>query len=172
MVIGVVSAFFAWMWSLAGTPLRMLVTDNLEEVFMKPLVHFFLFVSSPVIVAVMLFIETALVHFVLMILGGNRLGFEATFRVMAYTEATSILMLVPVCGSGVGIIWGLVASIIGLYSIHDTGPWRAVIAVILPSILCLGTLGSFRHRGPAEFALSRAIVVMAGTRPRPVTVST
>ena len=100
VVIGVASAFFAWMWSLAGSSFQMLVSDNLATVFREPLLKFLLFLFSPVIVAVLLFVETALVHLVLMVLGGNRLGFEASFRVMAYTEATSILLLVPLLRFG------------------------------------------------------------------------
>ena len=43
---------------------------------------------------------------VLMLVGGNKLGFEATFRVAAYGEAASILALVPFCGGVIGVLLG------------------------------------------------------------------
>ena len=76
-----------------------------------------------------------------MMVGGNRLGFEATFRVAAYGEATSILALVPFCGTVVGALWALVVTIIGVYSIHETEPWKAVLAVLAPMLLCLAATG-------------------------------
>ena len=71
-----------------------------------------------------------------MLVGGNRLGFEATFRVVAYAMAASLLLIVPVCGSLLFPIWSLVVMVIGLHKIHDIEPWRAIIAVLLPLLLC------------------------------------
>ena len=137
IVIGVISTFFAWMWSLASSSLQMLVAEDVGKVLRAPLGNFIMFVTSPVWIPVLLFIEAGLTHLMLMIVGGNKLGFEATFRVMAYSEATSILLLLPICGSPIALVWSLVVTVIGLYAIHDTDPWRAVIAVALPTILCL-----------------------------------
>ena len=54
-----------------------------------------------------LFFEAALLHVCLMLFGGNKLGFEATFRVAAYGQAAGILALVPFCGTPLGILWSL-----------------------------------------------------------------
>ena len=69
-------------------------------------------------------------------------GFEATFRVAAYGEAAGILTLVPACGGGIGLIWSLVVTVIGLYSIHETDPWRAIVAVILATSICASAIGA------------------------------
>jgi hypothetical protein len=142
VVLGVAASFISWMWTLTGSSLQMLVEDDLEGLMKGPFWYFVLFIFSPVIVSILIFVKAGLIHLMLLILGGNRLGFEATFRVAAYGEAASILALVPVCGSFLGIVWSLVVTIIGLYSIHETEPWRAVAAVLLPMILCLSVIGS------------------------------
>jgi hypothetical protein len=137
LVLGVVAAFFGWMWSLAGSSLQMFVADDLAEVVRGPLYSFLAFLFSPVTVAILVFLKAGLIHLVLMLVGGNKLGFEATFRVAAYGEAASILALLPFCGSVLGVLWSLFITIVGLYSIHETDPWRAVLAVVAPMILCL-----------------------------------
>jgi len=142
VVLGVVAAFITWMWTLAGSSLQALLKDNFSEAVRAPFVSFGLFLLSPVIVALGVFIKAGLFHLLLMLTGGNRLGFEATFRVSAYGQAGSILALVPFCGSAVGGLWILVVSIIGLYSIHETEPWKAVVAVLAPMVLCLAATGS------------------------------
>jgi hypothetical protein len=137
LVLGIVAAFFGWMWSLAGSSLQMFVADDLAEVVKGPLYSFLAFLFSPVTVAILVFLKAGLIHLVLMLVGGNKLGFEATFRVAAYGEAAGILALLPFCGSILGVLWSLFITIVGLYSIHETEPWRAVLAVIVPMILCL-----------------------------------
>jgi len=141
IVIGVFAAFFDWMWSLAGSSLEMFFAEDLEEVVKGPVAMFLHFVFSPVTIIIAVFLEAALLHLFLMLFGGNKLGFEATFRVAAYGQAAGILALVPFCGTPLGILWSLLVTIIGLYSIHDTDPWKAVAAVVVPMALCLSLVG-------------------------------
>lgn len=143
VVLGVAAAFFSWMWSLAGSSLQLMVAEDLGdagEVLKGPWWSFVLFLFSPIVVSIGLLIKAALMHLILMLLGGNKLGFEATFRVAAYGEATSILGLLPFCGNFVGIVWGLIVLIVGLYSIHETDPWRAVLAVLGPMLFCASAI--------------------------------
>jgi len=142
IVIGVVGSFFAWMWSLAGSSLKVLLSDDLSEVFSGPLRYFVMFLFSPLIVTLLVFLRAGVTHGALVLFGGNRLGFEATFRVVAYSEAASILALVPLCGQVVAMGWSIVVTIIGLYAIHESEPWRAMLAVLLPMLLCLAALGA------------------------------
>ncbi len=141
IVLGVVTTFFAWMYSITGNSLKVLVSDDYSELLKGPLYSFGMFVFSPFIVILFLYINAAITHGMLILLGGNKLGFEATFRVIAYSEATSIITLIPFCGSAVGVIWGIVVTIIGLYSVHETEPWKAVAAVLVPMLFCLGSVG-------------------------------
>ena len=140
--LGVVASFFSWMWALSGSSLQVLVSEDFGEAVHGALYGFLAFLFSPVTVAVLVILKAAIIHGVLMLVSGNRLGFEATFRVAAYSEATAILALVPFCGSVVGGVWALAVTVIGLYSIHETDPWKAVVAVLAPMILCLMATGS------------------------------
>jgi hypothetical protein len=142
VALGVVASFFSWMWALSGSSLQVLVAEDFSEAAHGALWGFVAFLFSPVTVALLVIVKAAIIHAVLMLVGGNRLGFEATFRVAAYGEATAILALVPFCGSVVGGVWSLAVTVIGLYSIHESDPWKAVVAVLAPLILCLMATGS------------------------------
>ena len=150
VVVGVTAAFFVWMWSLAGSPAHLLFSGDLGEALRRPWLYFLFFIFSPVIFSVAVVVKAAMIQLVLKLLGGNKLGFEATFRVAAYSEATGILVLIPFCGAPIGSIWGLVVLIIGLYSIHEIEPWKAVVAVLVPMILCLSVTSA------------RVVTLMAG----------
>ena len=59
----------------------------------------------PIMIVIGMFIGTAIVHVCLMIVGGANKSFEATFRVLAFTQgSTGPLQMIPVCG-------GLIACI-------------------------------------------------------------
>lgn len=141
VVLGLLATFFHWMYTLAGSSLQVFFKDSLSEVMKAPMIAFFTFLFSPALVAGGLLIQAGLTHLMLMILGGNRLGFEATFRVAAYGEATAVLLMIPGCGAFLALVWSLVVTVVGLYSIHEIEPWKAVLAVVLPSIICLASVG-------------------------------
>ena len=136
LVVGVIGAFFKWMWSLTGSSLQMFVAEDAAEVLERPLTYGLIFVLSPAITCVHLFVGAGIVHGCLALTGGNRLGFEATFRVVAYSLAAALLLVVPICGSPLCLLWGLAVVVIGLHRIHDIEPWRAILAVLLPLLLC------------------------------------
>lgn len=93
----------------------------------------------PIFVAIGAFVGSGLVHLSLMVVGGARRPFEATFRVMCYAGgSTAVLQLLPVCGALIGAVWALVAQVIGLAEVHGIGKGRALVAVLLPMIVCCG----------------------------------
>jgi hypothetical protein len=90
-------------------------------------------------VVIGLFIGSAVVHVCLMIVGGANQPFETTYRVVAFTQgSTGPLQMIPVCGGAIAGIWGLVCTCIGLSRAHQTDTGRAVLAVLLPVIICCG----------------------------------
>lgn len=95
-----------------------------------------------VFVAIGVFISAAILHVMLLILGGAGSGFEATFRVVCFVQATSLVLLVPFCGQVVQPFWTLVLAVIGLAAAHRIGHGKAAAAVLLPVLLfcccCLG----------------------------------
>jgi hypothetical protein len=104
-------------------------------------------VFGGVMVAMGVFIASGIYHVMLLILGGARHGFEATFRVVCFAEAPYVLMLVPFCGSVIAGVWGIVLAVIGLSQTHQIGGGKAAAAVLLPLVLfcccCAGLAGLF-----------------------------
>jgi hypothetical protein len=93
-------------------------------------------VFGGIAVVIGLFVSAGILHVVLMLLGGARRGFEATFRVVSFSQATSILFLIPFCGQLVGAVWCLVLYVLGLAEAHGIGHGKAALAVLLPIALC------------------------------------
>jgi hypothetical protein len=96
----------------------------------------FKLILGPVFLAVGLFLTAGIIHLGLMALGGAARGFEATFRVLCYAEATSVLQVIPICGAIVGSVYMLVIAIVGLSEAHGTTRGKAAMAVLLPIVLC------------------------------------
>jgi hypothetical protein len=91
----------------------------------------------PAIVLVVFFIEAAVFHLFLLIMGGANQPFETTARVVAYTTgAAAVFQAVPMCGGLIAFVWALIVIIIGLAHAHETSVGRAVAAVLLPVLLC------------------------------------
>ncbi len=88
-------------------------------------------------VLIFMFIASAVLHACLFIIGGAKSGFSGTFKVFAYSNATSIFSLIPFVGGFIGWIWGLVIMVIGLSEIHETSTVRAVFALLIPVFLLI-----------------------------------
>ena len=98
-----------------------------------------LIILVPVFVITALFIVSAIVHLCLMIVGGANKSFETTFRVLSFSQgSTGPLQIIPVCGGLIAVVWALVVNCIGLARAHETTTGRAVLAVLLPLIICCG----------------------------------
>jgi hypothetical protein len=102
----------------------------------------FMIILAPVFVAVCMFIGSGIIHVCLMLVGGAKRSFETTFRVICFASGSAQpLLIIPFCGGLISGIWGIVAECIGLSRAHETDMGRAVLAVLLPVIICCG--GSF-----------------------------
>ncbi len=96
-------------------------------------------ILAPLFIAVCLFIGSAILHLCLMLVGGARRSFETTFRVVSYTVgSTNPIAIVPFCGGVVAAIWNIILECIGLAKAHEITTGKAVIAVLLPVIVCCG----------------------------------
>lgn len=97
-----------------------------------------LVVVAPFLVALGLVGYSAVVHLMLLLVMGGGGGFQATFRVLAYSQAALLFNIVPVVGGLAGGLWLLVLEVLGLSRAHDIGLFRAVFALlILPFLLVL-----------------------------------
>ncbi len=93
----------------------------------------------PVMFVATAFVSAGLIHLSLMIIGGAKKPFEATFRVACYSGgATAVFQLLPVCGAIVASVYNFVLMVKGLSQVHSITTLRASIAVILPTLVCCG----------------------------------
>ncbi len=92
------------------------------------------FVGSLIVMPLFLFILSGIVHGLLLIFGGARNGFQATFRVISYSSVTSLFNAIPVVGA-VASLWGAYLAIVGVRETHETSTGKAAGAVLVPIVL-------------------------------------
>ena len=114
-------------------------------------------VITPLIMLVVLFIWTALVHAGLVVFGGAAGGFPATLRVVCYARTGDLALAVPFAGNLIAFFWRRILEAIGLSTAHKCDPWKAVVAVILPMLLCCACIavGAFMFGAALATALKQ-----------------
>jgi hypothetical protein len=133
LLFGTAGAIFSafWQFLLMSGVLRSIGHQFFGETGLG-LLFLGLMIISPVFVILNMFLTSAVLHACLLIVGGGRNGFEATFRVVAYSQATQIIGVIPLAGGVISWLWKLVVGIIGLREIHDTSYGRVILALLLP----------------------------------------
>ena len=100
----------------------------------------FFIILVPLFVTIATFIGSGIFHLCLMIVGGAKQPFETTFRVVCFAGGSANpLLVIPICGGLIGGIWKIVLYCIGFARAHETDTGRAVLAVVLPVIVCCGS---------------------------------
>ena len=100
----------------------------------------------PVVILVLVFVQSGIVHVVLLISGGAAYGFSRTMSATTFSTGPFLLMLVPclgMCISPVSVIWWFVATIIMLHVGQKVGGVRASLAGLVLPILALAIWGCF-----------------------------
>ncbi|MGD2124914.1 MAG: YIP1 family protein [Desulfobacteraceae bacterium] len=92
-------------------------------------------IFCPLFVALIIFTASVIVHISLLIVRGGSSGFEATFRVICFSQATQVWGVIPLVGGLIGGIWILVVQIIGLREIHEISYLKVIIALLIPLAL-------------------------------------
>jgi len=96
------------------------------------LIFLVMVVAVPIGVTLSMFIYSGILHLLLLIVRGGKNRFEATFRVIAYSQAAQVLDLIPIAGSWIGGIWQLIIQVIGLREMHGISYLRVFMAFLLP----------------------------------------
>jgi hypothetical protein len=123
---------FHWVWTFSSRP-------DLFAHFFGGIGLILLLILAPVMIVISVFINSAILHVCLMIVGGAKQSFETTFRVVCFSGGSvQPLMIIPVCGIFIAGAWDIVLRCIGLARAHETDTGRAVLAVLLPLIVCCG----------------------------------
>jgi len=132
-IIGIGGALF-WQWILVSQ------WFPIQKFPAIPYTFFLLILSIalPFLVAFSILLESNIIHICLMIVGGNKNGFQATFRAVAYSFSGQIFGLIPFIGSTIGGIYTLILVIFGVREGHGLSTGRAVLAILFPFIIMAG----------------------------------
>ncbi|OQX91761.1 MAG: hypothetical protein B6D58_06425 [candidate division Zixibacteria bacterium 4484_95] len=90
----------------------------------------------PFMAAAWFFIWSGITHLILTIFGWKKEEYEASFRLIAYSEGPSFFLIVPLIGGLISIVWQLVLVVIGIKEVHRVSAGQALLVVFLPTILC------------------------------------
>lgn len=133
--IGTMFGFF-WQFLIIGSTLRSIGQGLIGQL---PMGFIFLIIMliSPVFVILTIFFTSGIMHLMLLIVGGGKNGFEATFRVISYSQATQILGLIPFIGGMIGGVWLAIVQFIGLRAIHEISYLKVVMAFLIPVIVLI-----------------------------------
>jgi hypothetical protein len=97
-------------------------------------------VLCPLASTVMICLTSLIVHLLLIVVGGGKKGFEATFRAVCYSQATQFWALIPYVGGLLATLWLVVVQVIGIREIHEVSYTRVLIAFLIPVILVVAVL--------------------------------
>jgi len=87
-------------------------------------------IGMPFMVALSILIGSGVTHLCLTIVGGNKNGFEATFRPISYSYSAHLFDIFPFIGSFIGSIYMLILIILGVREGHGISTGKAILAVL------------------------------------------
>jgi hypothetical protein len=133
MISGIIGCgvVLLWQWLF----LSEMVPHQIRSVTTYSFFLIFAIILIPFTVAFSIVVGSGVIHLCVMIVGGNRKGFEATFRAISYSHSALLFYIVPVIGSLVGGIYLLILAILGVREGHKISTGKAVLAVLLPLII-------------------------------------
>jgi hypothetical protein len=136
VLVGSVAIWAAQLWDMLTRSLLIGLTGATpEEVAAANLQEILFALLAPILVLAVSFFAAAVVHVLLLMLGGAPHPYETTFRVICYTWSAGIFNLVPVCGVLIAAIWRIVVQIIGIREAQEVSTGRAAAAVLIPMVV-------------------------------------
>ncbi len=96
-------------------------------------------IIAPILIALGLFIGSAIFHVSFMIVGalrGSKSQFEGTFRVVSYSSIAHIALVIPFLGGLVALVWRIYLMMLGVQQLHKTTQNKALMGILLPLLLC------------------------------------
>jgi hypothetical protein len=137
LVMGVLGGMFGLLYQFLMMQFfgSMFGTEAFSEFSMPMMIGWA--IGLPIATIIGVFILSGVLHVCLMIVRGNKKGFESTFRVVAYAMSVQVFTIIPFLGGLVAWIWALVLGVIGFRESHGISTGRAALAVFLPLIVIL-----------------------------------
>lgn len=139
IVVGVPGAVASIFWQFVVASLGLFSGGDAGEALFSVGTSIIVAALSPILIPITLLVATAIIHLFLLLFGGAKEGFLATFRVLCYASAPELFQLIPICGIVSGIWWVVIAGI-GLKAVHRTTSPRAFGAILLPGLACCGLI--------------------------------
>ena len=131
--IGEMFTFF-WQFVIASTG-GVSPSGGLPFAVSSPLFFLLLILLAPILTVIGLFVSSFILHVLLLVVRGNANGFEATFRVMAYSQAAQVWCVIPFVGGPIGWCWRAVIQVIGLKEAHQISYAKVIVALLMPIAL-------------------------------------
>lgn len=139
ILVGVPGALASIFWQFVVASLGLFSGGDAGEALFTVSTSIIAAALSPILIPIALLITTAVIHVFLLLFGGAKEGFLASFRVLCYASAPELFQLIPFCGIVSGIWWIVIAGI-GLKTVHRTTSPRAFGAVLVPLLVCCGLI--------------------------------
>lgn len=145
LLVGSISSMLAFFWEFLIANSGLLKPFGGVSISLSsPIIFLILIFLSPILVGISVFISSLIIHLLLLLVRAGNNRFEATFRVVAYSQATRIWSLLPFIGSPIGWVWRSIVQIIGLKEAHETSYLRIIVAFSIPiGLLLLIVVGAF-----------------------------
>lgn len=143
VIVGMVSQLFGLFWqmllgfgmpSFLGGPEDIAIAGGIGLFY-----AFLILILIPVLVLIFLFIAAGIYHLVLHLLGGldrSPMGFEGSLKVTAYAQTAGLASVVPFLGWLIAMVGTIILLVIGLTQVHRAEQSKAIIAVLVPMLLC------------------------------------
>jgi hypothetical protein len=94
-------------------------------------------ILAPIFTAIGLFIGAGIIHLLVMLIVGSRNGgFEATFRVAAYSSVVNLVSWIPFIG-WIASLYGIYLGIVGIREVHTTTTGKAALVVLIPAAVVI-----------------------------------
>lgn len=164
IAVGWVSIAFAVLWNVLLQGMWLPFMQSMEDVAGMGAMYgltigwgLLMVVLAPLFVVIGVFIAAAVLHVMLLIVGGADGGFETTTRVVCYVQTAQLAGIIPFCGGIITLVWTVVLYVIGFAIAHRTTQGKALVAVLLPIVLCcvVGMIFALVVGGLAGLAANR-----------------
>jgi len=132
-LVGSIGSMFGLFWQLLmWSGLVLTYGESIFGQFTIGVILLIIMVIIPILWVAWIFVSSGITHLLLLIVRGGENGYEATLRVVSYSQATQVWSLIPFVGGTIGWIWQLVVQIIGLRHIHRMSYLRVIVAFLIP----------------------------------------
>ena len=140
LLLGWVGLIFTAVWELTlGSAIRQMMPAGAmagQDPAAARMLYVLMIPLGPLYVAVGLLLSSAILHIALLLVGGAKNGYVATLRAVCYTQTANVALVLPFCGSLLGFVGILVLEVIGLSVLHRIPTGKAILAVLIPIVLC------------------------------------